>query len=122
MDASSRDAGGFSIEFSAASTHEPPKPRPVCAGETEEKLGATTNNIGVENERCKHSRGRRAGVERDAVEPIDLWHHLHGDDRQLAIRLDAVRRTDRSEVPLGSSSDSSRLHDLRLDGNVAGSG
>src|SRR5258708_2282004 len=59
---------------------------------SEEKLGARTN-IGVENERCKHSWSRRAGVERHTVDAVAVRHHLHGHDRQPAIRLDAVRQS-----------------------------
>ena len=47
-------------------------------------------------------------------------HRLHGDDREPAIRLDAVRRSDRREKPLGPRRDPARLHDLRGDGNLAG--
>jgi len=30
-----------------------------------------------------------------------FWHRLHGDDRQSAIRLDAIRFADRCQIPLG---------------------
>src|ERR1043166_8102031 len=36
-----------------------------------------------------------------AMGSADLRHHLHGDDRQPAIRLDPVRQSDRSEISLG---------------------
>src|SRR5260370_1030093 len=60
------------------------------------------------------------GVRSDALGPTDFRHHLHGDDRQPTIWLDAVRQPDRSEVPLGARGDSSRVHDLRSHRNLAG--
>jgi hypothetical protein len=39
--------------------------------------------------------GRNSGRDKKhALGSIDTWHHLHGDDRQSAIRMDAVRQSD----------------------------
>jgi len=79
---------------------------------------ATPNTIGGRDHHSisKTSRSRARG---DAMGPTRPRHHLHGDDRQPAIRLDAVHRSDRTEVPLGPGGHSGRLHDLRRDRNVA---
>src|SRR5262245_22133033 len=50
--------------------------------------------------------------------PTSARHHLHGDDCQPAIWLDAVHRSDRGEVPLGPSGHSGRLHDFHRDRDV----
>ena len=57
--------------------------------------------------------------------PLDAacdGHRLHGDDRQPAIWLDAVRRSDRCEISLGPRGDPARLHALRGDRDLAGAG
>ncbi len=61
-----------------------------------------------------------ARVRSGALGPTCLRHHLHGDDRQSAIRLDAVRQSDRSEISLGPRGDPSRLHHFRSHRNLAG--
>src|SRR5262245_19786825 len=43
----------------------------------------------------------------------DLRHHLHGDDRQPAIRLDAVRQSDRTKISLEPGEHPGRLHAVR---------
>src|SRR5262249_27160448 len=47
------------------------------------------------------SETSRSRARMDAMGPTRPRHHLHGDDCQPAIRLDAVHRSDRTEVPLG---------------------
>ena len=69
---------------------------------------------------ASQAAGSSCGIQTSRWWPADFRHHLHGDDRQPAIRLDAFRRSDRQQIPLGSSGDSGRLHDFRVDGNVAG--
>src|ERR1700760_239510 len=49
-------------------------------------------------------------------------HRLHGDDREPAIWLDAVRRSDRCKIPLGTRGDPARLHALRGDRDLARAG
>ena len=47
-------------------------------------------------------------------------HRLHGDDRQPAIWLDPVRRSDRRQISLGPGGDPARLHAVRGDRDLAG--
>ena len=69
-----------------------------------------------------HSQFRRARPRPKGTRlgAAGLRHHLHGDDRQPAIRLDAVRQSDRPEISLGPRRDPGRLHDLRADRDLAG--
>ena len=69
---------------------------------------------------CFASACARGRVQWHSLGAVDLRHHLHGDDRQPAVRLDAVRQSDRSEVPLGSRRDPGRLHHLRAHRDLAG--
>src|ERR1700694_2874984 len=57
--------------------------------------------------------------------PLAATHHrrhLHGDDRQPSIWMDAVCRTYRRQVPLGASVDTGCLHDFCIARDVAGAG
>ena len=59
----------------------------------------------------------------DAEDPLaaaDDGRRLHGDDREPAIRLDTVRRSDRGEISLGPRRDPGRVHAVRFDRNLAG--
>ncbi len=48
-------------------------------------------------------------------------HRLHGDDREPAVRLDAVRQSDRRQIRMDQGSDSGCLRHFRPDGDLAGS-
>ena len=70
-----------------------------------------------------HKRSiRRSRFPGNPLGPAHLWHHLHGDDCQFAIRLDAVRQPDRPKISLGARRNSGRLHDLRVDRDMVGPG
>ena len=71
-----------------------------------QKTGETHNGNGSGNDR----NGTRVG--RDTLDSTDFLHHLHGDDRQPAIRLDAVRQSDQQGAWLVDRLDSGRLRDL----------
>src|SRR6185436_19409313 len=75
---------------------------------------------GTENGRNADNTATHNRFQCDALGAAYLRHHLHGDDRQPAIWMDALRQSDRSEISLGPRSDPSRLHDLRSDRDVAG--
>ena len=45
----------------------------------------------------------------DAVGSADIRHHLHGDDCEFAVRLDAVRQSNRQQISLGSRCNPSRV-------------
>ena len=55
----------------------------------------------------------------ESMDATDHRRHLHGVRRQPAIRLDAVRQSDRREVSLGTRRHSSGIHHLRADRDLA---
>jgi hypothetical protein len=47
------------------------------------------------NECCNFGQTRRSDVDHNAMDPTGVRHRLHGDDRQSAVQLDAVRPADK---------------------------
>src|SRR5260370_3054118 len=61
-----------------------------------------TENLGEECNGYGYGISRySARVGSDALGPARIRHHLHGDDRQPAIRLDALRQSDRPAISFG---------------------
>ena len=79
-----------------------------------------TTWVGRSDEHSDGGSDARTRIRRHALGSVDFRHHLHGVYRQPAIRLDAIRQSDRSEISLGPCGDSGRLHHLRPDRNLAG--
>ncbi len=64
----------------------------------------------------------RPGAAHSRLVPLDpaaAGHHLHGDDRQPAVRLDALRQPDLGQIRVDQGLDPGGLHDLRAAGDVA---
>src|SRR4051794_4068749 len=82
---------------------------------------AALTKIGwVENERgCALGKRPGSGI---SLAAIGVRHRLHGDDRQSAIWLDAIRIADRREISLGARRHSGRLQHFRPDRDLAGAG
>src|SRR5580704_750576 len=79
--------------------------------------------LGRKNEHYATTADVRFGP--GSVLPLDDardGHRLHGDGREPAIWLDAVRRSDRCEISLGPRGDSARLHAVRGDRDLARAG
>lgn len=58
----------------------------------------------------------------EPLDPAGSRRHLHGRRREPAVRLDALCRPDRRQVPLGTGGDPGGVHDLRPDRDLAGTG
>ena len=59
---------------------------------------------------------------RKSMGAADHRHHLHGLRGQSAVRLDAVRQSDRCQIPLGTRGHPGGIHHLRADRDLARSG
>ena len=62
----------------------------------------------------------RIGI--DALDEPHILHHLHGDDRQPAIRLDAIRQSDQQGARLVHRLDPGRLRHIHRARNMAHAG